>query len=40
MERSTHEGAREEHLRERYWCEEHAPEGAEPLPYVEEVDHV
>ncbi len=37
-ERSTHKGARADRLRDRYWCEDHAPEGADPLPYVEEVN--
>lgn len=32
--KSTHEGSEEPHLREKYWCEEHAPDGAEILPYA------
>lgn len=32
---ATHEGSHRPNHRERYWCEDHAPEKAEPLPYLE-----
>lgn len=32
---ATHEGAFQENHIDRYWCEEHRPENAEQLPYVE-----
>lgn len=35
-ENATHEGAEEPNKRDRLWCEDHAPEGSEPLPYVED----
>lgn len=31
---ATHRAAEEPGKREKLWCEKHAPEGAEPLPYV------
>lgn len=35
---ATHEGAHEPNHIDRYWCDEHAPDDAEVLPYVEEGD--
>lgn len=32
---ATHKGAEEPNRIDRYWCEEHAPENADPLPYTE-----
>lgn len=31
---ATHEGAHEPNLMDKYWCDEHAPDSAHPLPYV------
>lgn len=31
---ATHEGAHEPNRMDRYWCVEHAPESADPLPYI------
>lgn len=36
-EDATHRGAVRENHRDQYWCEEHAPDGAERLPYVKTV---
>lgn len=33
-EDATHVGAHRENRRERYWCGEHAPDGADVLPYA------
>lgn len=33
---ATHVGAQHENKRERYWCEEHAPEDADLLPYMKD----
>ena len=34
--KATHEGSHEPNHIDRYWCDEHAPDDAEVLPYVEE----
>lgn len=33
---ATHEGAKKPNRRDRPWCPDHAPDGAEPYPYAEE----
>jgi len=32
---ATHKGAHKPNRRDRYWCDEHAPESADPLTYTE-----
>ena len=32
---ATHKGSHRPNRMDRYWCEDHAPESADPLPYFE-----